>query len=61
MLSDLLHKGLEQPYGDVVGSAVIISVAREISLDLIISHKSGLITDGFYLCVFDRAQGIDDM
>ena len=59
MLLNLIHKGSEKPYADLVCSVVIISVSREVSFDLVVFCKTILITDYLHLCIFDRGKGID--
>ena len=59
MLLDLVHKGAQQPHTDLVGPVVVVSVSREIALDLVILGNAVLVTDNLYLGVLDGGQGVD--
>ena len=61
MLLDLLHEGLQQPDRDVIRTVVIVSIAREVTLDLIVDHEPCLVADRLDLCILDRRDGIHDM
>ena len=61
MLLDLPKEGTQKPYTDLIGTVIVITILREISLCLIFYRKSVLIMDYFYLCILDRTQGINYM
>ena len=59
MSLDLIHEGSQQPYTDLIRTVIIVTVSREIALNLIILCKAILITDDLDLCILDCGKGID--
>ena len=53
VLLDLGDEGLQQPYGDIIGTRIIISITWEVALDLEVGSQAAVITDDAYLCVAD--------
>ena len=53
MLFDLVKECLQKPYSDVICSVIIVTISWEVSLGNIIDYDTGLITNGFYFCIFD--------
>ena len=52
------HECAQQPYSDLICSLIVVSVFREIAGCLEVNDNSALVTDCFYFCIFNRAQGI---
>ena len=51
-------KGVEHLFCDLVNTIVVISIFREITLNLKVNGHTILITDWFDFCIFDRRKGV---
>ena len=58
MLLDLLKEGTEQPYTDLIGTVIIITIFREITLCFVIYYKTSLVTNCLNLSILDSRKGI---
>ena len=61
MLLYLGNEGPKQLYSDIISAVVIITIAREVALDLIIGHETILITDRLHLRILDGGKGVNDV
>ena len=53
VVADLVHKGFQKPYGNLVGAIIIISVFREFAFHLEINRKTVFVADRLYGCILD--------
>ena len=61
-LLDLGHERLEEPNGDIVGTVVVVSIAREVAFDLEVLRKAGSrVADDLHLGVLDGRKAIDNV
>ena len=56
MLLNFLDEGIKEPYTDLVCSVIIVTVAREVTFDIIIYTDAVLVTDGLNLCILDSGE-----
>ena len=59
--ANLLDEGLQKPARDVVGSVVVVAVAREVALDLVVDDVAALAVDGTHARILDGGERIDDV
>ena len=56
MLLNLCHVCVEEPYSDIVCSVIVVTVSREVTLDLEVCSDAVSVSDSLNLCILDSGQ-----
>ena len=61
VLANHIHKGLQQPYSDVISTIIVVTITWEVALSLKLDRETCLITYDINLCILDSRDRVNHM